>query len=283
MDEIYASKVLSKTNLNEDISPVKFKTYWCRVAYDKADKWNMKEHGHSFFELHLCLDGNCEFEIDGKHVLLDKGKYLLLPPFKKHTIIKASRDFSKFVWGFSIEDEDLSSEISKNCSGSIETNTDENIYNAIKIMLENSVDNSFECYNIIKGQLYYIFISLIRKKTNRKTPLAHEKKTSLKAKEIKKFIAENLASKMKASDIAAQFFLSERHISRICIKEYNMTLQELKQSAQFECIKNMLGETDCSLKEIAKVTGFSDEYAMSKFFKKQEGMPPATYRKSLKQ
>ena len=283
MDEIYASKVLSKIDLNAETNPVKFKTYWCRVAYDKADKWNMKEHSHSFFELHLAISGECEFEIDGKRILLNRGKYLLLPPFKKHTIINVSKDFSKFVWGFSIADAELGDEVAKNCTGDVEVNTDENIYSAVNIMLENSVNNVFERHNIIKGQLYYIFVSLMRKKTSRKTAVTHDKKTSLKAKEIKKFIIENLSSKMKASDIAAQFFLSERHISRICISEYNMTLQELKQSAQFECIKNMLGETDCSLKEIAKATGFSDEYSMSKFFKKQEGMPPATYRKSLKQ
>lgn len=282
-DEIYASKNLAKTDLNADSDLIAFKTYWCRVAYDKVDKWNTKEHSHSFFELHLCMDGSCEFDVDGKKCTITKGKYLLLPPYKKHTILKASENFSKFVWGFAIQDEELSNEVLKNCSSNVETNTDENIYNSIKIMLENSKNNGFEYYNIIKCQLYCIFISLIRKKTSRKTSVVHEKKTSMRAREIKKFIKENLSSKLKASDIAAQFFMSERHLSRICLKEYNMTIQELKQSIQLESIKNMLSDTDSSLKEIAKSTGFSDEYAMSKFFKKHEGMPPAKYRHSIAQ
>lgn len=281
MDEIYASKNLSKLDLNTDFESIKFKTYWCRVAYDKVDKWNTKEHSHSFFELHLCMDGECKFDIDGKKTILTKDKYLLLPPYKKHTILKVSEDFSKFVWGFQIQDEELSCEVANNCNGIVETNTDENIYNAIKIMLENSLHNSFEHYNIIKSQLYYIFISLIRKKTSRKTSVVYEKKTSMRAREIKKFIKDNLSTKMKASDIAAQFFMSERHLSRICLKEYNMTAQKLKQSIQLESIKNLLTDTDSSLKEIAKSTGFSDEYAMSKFFKKHEGMPPAAYRSSI--
>ncbi len=101
------------------------------------------------------------------------------------------------------------------------------------------------------------------------------------AEVIRDFIAENLSSSLSVSDIAAQFYMSERQLERICHEEYRVTAGELKRKLQAEKIRHLLSETTLSLAEIARLTGFSDRYSMSKFFKRVDGMPPASYRAAI--
>lgn len=279
--DLYASKNLSKIDLNFSSELILLETLWCRVVFDKCDKWNFTEHSHYFFELHMALSGECTFDIDGKRCTLKTNEYLLLPPGKKHTIIKATTDFSKFIWGFIIKESELSTEVANNCTCD-KKQTDKNVLFAIRIILDNALNNQYEWYNVIKNQLYFIFITLIRNLTSRKPNTVMLQPTPKKTQQIKKFIGDNLSSKMTISDISAQFFMSERQLNRICQKEYNMTVHELKQNLQLEKIRFMLTNTDYSPKEIAEATGFSDEYSMSKFFRKYESLPPVRYRNSVK-
>ena len=99
---------------------------------------------------------------------------------------------------------------------------------------------------------------------------------------MRKFIKDNLASDILFSEVAENFCLSERQFSRICKTETGKTFRDIKAEIQIETIKNLLTDTDYSLEKIAFETGFCDRYTLSKFFKKQEGMSPATFRVALK-
>ena len=61
-----------------------------------------------------------------------------------------------------------------------------------------------------------------------------------------------------------------------------MTIGDLKRTIQVETICEYLKNTNYSLKEIAILTGFYDEFSMSKVFKRIEGMPPGEYRRGFK-
>ncbi len=275
------SKKLSKLNLNSSYPRLSFKSYWCRVAFDKYDIWNLKEHSHSFFELHLCLEGKCEFDAEGTKYTVTKGTYILLPPEKKHTILNVSGDFEKFIWGFKVKDEAISSALAESCPGHCPSQADKSIFHAIDIIMDNADKDEFGALGIIDGQLHYILSMLIRQNTSLCTDEKAEKSSSSAAKEILSFIKSNLSANMSVSDISAQFYMSSRQITRICRKEYGKTIKELVTSARLEYIRELLSDRSYSLKDIALKSGFADEYSMGKFFKKHEGLPPGKYRYSL--
>lgn len=268
-------------NLNVREEEIPLKHYWCRVAFQRYDGANMKTHRHSFFELHLCLEGEGEIAVDGERYVLMPRTFLLLPPQKQHTILRQSEEFSKFVWGFSVRDDTVSQKLSSCCEKTALYGTDENFLTGLRVILDNSVSNEFEYHSVIKGQLYYLFVLLVRQMTGLKTKERFQKNTSMQLAEIRKYILDNLSANLSASDIAEQFYLSRKQLTRICLEECNMTVNELKHSLQAEQIRQMLAETDADLEEIAQAAGFADKYSMSKFFHKHEGMPPAKYRKSV--
>lgn len=283
MDEkaVLASRKLSALNLNVREEEIPLKHYWCRVAFQQHDRANMKPHRHSFFELHMCLEGTCDIAVDDICLHLTPKTFLLLPPQKKHTILRQSEGFSKFVWGFSVRDDAVAKELSDCCENGKLCATEDQFLRGLQIILDNSTGGEFEYHSVIRYQLYYLFVLLVRQMTGLKSKARFPKNTSMQFAEIRKYLSDNLSANLSATDIAEQFYLSRKQLTRICSQESNMTITELKHSLQLERIRQMLAETDASLDEIAQAVGFADKYSMSKFFHKHEGMPPIKYRKSI--
>lgn len=276
------SRRLSETDMNLDIFPVPLKTYWCRVAYGKFETYNAREHWHSFFELHLCLTGSSRFLVDEKEYVLAAGEYLLLPPYRKHRICEQGEDFSKFVWGFAVKEEKIAEELKNGYDGISLSAAPERMISAVEILLENMNEEEFEFYPVLKGQLYYIFVQLVRAATQLKTEGSFAKSPSAEMDSIRKFISNNLSNDLRPEEIAAQFYRTVGQIDRLCRTECHCSVSQLKRQLQAEKMRDLLGKTDLSLKEIAEQTGFSDQYAMSKFFRKMEGESPGRYRRSMK-
>lgn len=281
-EKLAASRKLSKLNLNVAQENIMTTTYWCRVSASIVDEWNYREHSHSFFELQFCLEGEGRFTVGGDEYKIGRGELLLLPPKARHRILGATDDFAKFIWGFSIDD-DIAGELAKSASQRVLSKADKGLFDAVEVILQNADCEEFGSYGIIKNQLDYILKVIIRQLTNAKETGEFSKKTSMQAEEIRKFMLDNISAKLNTSDIAAQFFLTERQLEGLCRREYKMTVAELKKSMRLELIRKLLAETELTLSEIAMKSGFADEFVMSKFFKKHEFISPGKYRSACKE
>ena len=281
-NEMIRSRRLSETILIVDVEPVALKSYWCRVVYEKNETFNVREHCHSFFELHLCRSGKCTFCVDGEEIVLTPDTYLLLPPYQNHRICDQSEDFSKFAWGFSVQEEKIAENLKNGCEKIFIRRAERRMVDAIDILLENMDGDIFEFYPVIKGQLYYIFVLLVRQSTALKAERSYRKTPSMEMESVIKFISNNLAKDVSTEEIAAQFYMSRGRLERMCREECHCSVSQLKWEVQREKIRNLLSQSNLTLKEIAEQTGFSDQYAMGKFFKKHEGEPPGQYRRSSK-
>ena len=279
---IAASRYLSRLNLNTEADASDIKTYWCRVAFPRFETYNDKEQSHSFFELHMCISGNCELLLDKKPILLSEKSLILIPPGKKHTILSVSEDFEKLVWGFlpqnGEEAEILCRELSKNdCP--IPANA--SLFESVERILREGERGAGLDLAVVKNELYYIYTAIFRAISDAPRASYTTVKAGVRAEAVKNFISDNLSANLSVSDIAAQFYMSERQLERICVGELHKTVGELRRELQAEAIRSLLSDTTLPLNEIARLTGFSDRYSMGKFFKKAEGMPPAKYRSSI--
>ena len=173
--------------------------------------------------------------------------------------------------------------MSQSCLEAKPSVAEKEMLKVIETILDNADSSEFQAFGIIKSQLYYLLCLLIRKSTDISDGEQTVKSSSFAAEEIKSFIKSNLSTSMSVSDIAAQFYMSARQITRICQNEYGLTLKELETSLRVEKIRKLLSDGEMSFDEIAEKCGFSDGYSMSKFFKKHEGLPPGKYRRSLKE
>lgn len=278
-----ASRYISKLDLNVKAEWDTPHTYWCRVAYKRLGKQNTKPQRHSFFELHLCLNGRCDYLIDGKPLTLTADSFILIPPQRQHTILEATEDFEKFIWGFSPSDERETVMLSRACDDvKLMSGVAEEWYRSVERILDEGALAGDCSVSVIRGELCYLYVGLCRRfGAIRLTERSTAQKVGVRAAAIRAFISDNISTALAIGDIAEQFYVSERQLERICRAEYGMTVGELIRAARVEAIRDLLTNTTLPISEIAQRTGFSDRYSMSKFFKKEEGLPPARYRISL--
>lgn len=96
--------------------------------------------------------------------------------------------------------------------------------------------------------------------------------------EIARALSEGLP---KMADIARQMGLSARSFHRR-LAEQGLSFQTLTEETRREIATAMLQEERYALAEIAFLTGYSEQSAFNRAFKRWMGVTPASYRKSLK-
>lgn len=96
--------------------------------------------------------------------------------------------------------------------------------------------------------------------------------------EIARALSEGLPN---MADIARRLGLSARSFHRR-LAENGLSFQTLTEETRREIATAMLQDERYALSEIAFLTGYSEQSAFTRAFKRWMGMPPAAYRKSLK-
>ena len=288
-EKLRACNRLNKMNFHFEQGGMKFETVWNKLHLTNETQWNYKEHRHSFYEIHICLEGECSIKFENEEIMLKPGTFLVIAPHITHKINYVSKDFSKFVLGIKIAPEE------KSCKFALKLFEEENkkpriwqtpseIIECINNMIENTHSRQFNYYDIIKIQLYSIVVYAMRQASTVRnyTEAVNRETHDARIDAVRDFIKDNLALKFTNENVAQQLNISSRQLSRIIAEETGMTIGDLKRTIQVETIRDYLKNTEYTLKEIAMFSWFSDEFSMSKMFKRTEGMPPREYRKGLK-
>ena len=97
--------------------------------------------------------------------------------------------------------------------------------------------------------------------------------------EIQKYIEEHISEGISVSKVASHFGRSSRQLNRICNSQRGMPLNRISGEEKLKYIKDLIGTSALSFTEIAELCGFSNEYALNRFFKYAEGYTLGQYRK----
>ena len=223
-----------------------------------------------------------------QEIQLSSGKFILITPGTKHKILSLDGNYTEFVWGFSCSSDEKTVggflKSFEKSAKSTEAKCSAAAAESLDIIFKSVESINNNKYDIIKCQLYCIFKLITDEYKSadddadfyKKNPDDHIFKT------VKKFIYDNPSLNLSASEIALQCNISEKQLREICSQSCGLTVAGLKNKIKCEIISELLTESNLTLSEIAEKTGFSDEFTMNKFFKRNEGMPPGQYRKSLK-
>jgi AraC-like DNA-binding protein len=110
---------------------------------------------------------------------------------------------------------------------------------------------------------------------------AHRRHAEARIGRAIEFAASHLAQKLAADDLAAAAGLSLSHFTRMFHAWTGYAPMEYLRRLRIERARQLLGDLDLSIKQIAHRTGFDDAYHFSKVFRKLQGLPPTAYRESL--
>lgn len=96
-------------------------------------------------------------------------------------------------------------------------------------------------------------------------------------KEIKQSYTENIT----LTDLAKKYGISVGHLSGLVKEELHLPFSEYIASKRIQKAKELLADERLSIEEIAEQVGYSDYFYFTKVFKKNTGISPSKYRKSL--
>ena len=105
-----------------------------------------------------------------------------------------------------------------------------------------------------------------------------------KSLDILQYIQANIyqTGKIRAKEISQHFGISESYLGRYIKKHTNETMQQYILSYKLKLVESRLLHSQMRINEIAEELGFTDESHLSKFFKKNKGCSPSSFRKSNK-
>jgi len=256
---------------------------------DNDDCEVIKESIESSLSILWFQDDQSELKIDGKSKRFYKNEILFLTEFHKIEIdrigviqfIRFNRSF------FCIIDHD--SEIG--CKGVLFFGSS-NIP-VIKIpksdlrkfesfwkmfLLESEEEDSFQI-EMIRTMLkrYVILCTRIYKDQNN---LIHEEESSL-IREFNFLVEQHFRDKHRVSDYASLLNRSPKTLSNIFQKHSSKSPLQFIQNRKILESKRLLGYSDLQVQEIGHQIGYDDIQSFSRFFKRQTGQSPVSYRMNV--
>lgn len=99
------------------------------------------------------------------------------------------------------------------------------------------------------------------------------------AHEIKYQLIRATKKRFNISQLKEELFLSESQIIREFKKYYHVTPYKYLLNLRIDYAKNLLDNTEMTVKEISQLLKFSSEYYFSNYFKSCVGVSPNNYRK----
>lgn len=144
--------------------------------------------------------------------------------------------------------------------------------------LSNSVVDSYSNENGINLKLCENYISLILHElfndycfNNKLTAIDSRLEKSIA------YIQRKVPQPVSTEELAKISGLSANYFRRIFLSKYKLTPKQYTLKLTMEKAQVLLSESTYSIKEVAEIMGYSDQYAFSKQFKKVIGASPSQY------
>ena len=266
-------KVIYKQQSDSAVYPLGIKDCYFKILSTNTDRRAVtrKLHHHNSFELHMVLEGNECYEVDGEQVDLRQGELLLLCPGTPHRVLFSHEKTEKYAVCFQA-DVTLSGSWYK-CS------TPQRIWERCTLICEEAVNRKQSSQYLIKNAVMEIVVTILRLVGwQEKRQISHSGEHIVLSM-AKQYIADNIDFAPGIPEVAAYCALSTKQLVRIFSAGMDMSPGEYIKRQRIERVVHLICTTNLSLNEISAQMHFSSVYYLNTFFKKYVGMPPGEYRK----
>lgn len=279
---------MSRYKSSIDNSILNADLFWCRIYTINDVRKNAGAHSHKYYELQYVLSGEMRIQFNNDQpISVSSGQFILVPPSLSHDSIAIGDDFLKMVCRFSVQ------RASDFTAAAIESTSDtvivfesaDSMRPLVDLMLECALCARPDVYTMISNYLECFLMDSLYKIASDKELAASEKISGAASKqrviEIEEFIKSNIGSLITCEDVADYFNMTLRHLNRLTNEHLGVPVSKLVAKHKINFIKELLVTTELTPLDISEMTGFKSEYALSRFFKQNEGVSLSAYRKSI--
>ena len=238
------------------------------------------------FELFVVTKGTLYISGNEIEYILEKGQYLLMPPYTLQHGYKSS-DCS-FYWlhftpsssydvveanGIGNEPDSISITIPE--QGSLQS------YERMVVLMK-QLQDSERRYGIKSLNNYNtsVILSELGAQCFSRQRYNNSDNSSQLYNDIADYITLNICSNLKVSDIADYFGYNEKYLTTYFKKWSNVSIKQFILQTKMEHAKAELSETNHSISQIGYNIGYADPHNFTNAFKKVTGLTPSDFRDS---
>lgn len=123
-------------------------------------------------------------------------------------------------------------------------------------------------------------IVLLLKSKRPRTDASHDERNRARMDRVIAHIREHFSRDMPVSQLSEIAGLSPAHLARMFAQWTGTTPADYVRMVKIERARELLGQVDLSIKEVARATGFKNQYHFSRVFRQIDGLTPTLYREA---
>ncbi|MEC0181546.1 AraC family transcriptional regulator [Paenibacillus peoriae] len=252
--------------------------------------YDVVPHKHSFFEICFVVDGE-GYYIDGDCTYsLQKNMMFLSKPDVLHQI-KSKDGLALLYVAFELIESESSEEWieiirereTRKCSKVVVPVSDDTVSTLLwkSLLLQTTKSGQVFYEEMLTNLAYSLILSLLQifvPYSHNDRPKKSVEMISPLLRQAKLYICDNLESPLKLPDVARQFHISDRYLSRIFAAELGVSYSEFVQNERIQRAAALLKTTDLSIRDISIKTGFKTVHYFTRVFHTVMGSPPRVFR-----
>lgn len=244
-------------------------------------------HFHPEWELMLVLDNPIQVSCGGTTLQARKGDMLLFLPNQPHELHGLGRNSTFLCLQLKPQLLHLQQELVVSCTRLNEHLPEEQVRQVRRLLLEimerylcNKPFDSLYCLGKSCLLFQTVFTNVPCREITREE-LVNIEKRNKRLLSLIRYVDENYMHKLRLSDFAEREGFSMSYLSHFIKNTLNQSFQEYVNSVRVNCACKLMATGGKKLTEISLESGFSDYRYFSNAFKKQFGMTPEQYSRSL--
>jgi AraC-like DNA-binding protein len=238
------------------------------------------------FELFVVTKGVLYISGNDKEYVLEKGQYLLMPPFTWQHGYKSS-DCS-FYWlhfapssSYDVIEADAVGNEPDSISITIPEHGTLQSYERMVVLMKQLQDSErrygIKCLNNFNTS---VILSELGAQCFSRQRYNNSDNSSQLYNDIADYITLNICSNLKVSDIADYFGYNEKYLTTYFKKWSKVSIKQFILQTKMEHAKAELSETNHSISQIGYNIGYADPHNFTNAFKKVTGLTPSDFRDS---
>jgi AraC-like DNA-binding protein len=253
-------------------------------------------HTHAFFEFVYVLDGHCTQTIGTNNFQMTAGDFCLISPGISHSIgvfdtstiiniLVRKSTFNDVFFNFLRKKNRVSAFFCDNLysrAGSeyltFKTGSDTDLRELVLEMFVESENADEYDLELLDYQVLVLFTKILRDYGDSCQFPRPIRKNDVRGSELLSYIQNNYAE-ISLSETAENFRYTNEYTSRLIKKTTGMTFMQIVRQIKMNRAKDFLTDTNVSIEEISRETGYMNPEHFIRTFKKLFGMTPGAYRR----
>ena len=239
-------------------------------------------HWHDFYELEVITGGEGFYSINGVEYSLKRGSAYLVSPVDFH-LLKGSFEMCSIAFKeTAISPEVLERVLSIENSG-IVLFTEEELTlmeTGMELLLAESEKDALLHGRALTSLLDYLLVGYLRK-TESSSEIKN--RSDIVVMRVVSYIKFHFKKKLTLAEVADAVGLTPNYVGEIFAKRMGVSFNTYLMQTRLNYAKTLLMRGDCTVEEVAMLSGFGSQTYFSDCFKKQFGTTPTSVKKNVVQ